>query len=132
MSEIIILNRLRTSDDGTFGEILRHGLRKVVTCELPWNDNIHRVSCIPKGTYNVTRFNSPSKGDVFLLHDVPNRSMIEIHPANVPTELLGCIAPGLEFGEINGKPAVLSSKLAFKMLWDTLPESFQIEVIGVV
>lgn len=130
--EILTLNRLRTSDDGTFGELLRNNKRIAVSCELPWDDNIPRVSCIPKGTYNVTRFKSPSKGDVFLLHDVPDRSMIEIHPANVPTELLGCIAPGLEFGELAGKPAVLSSKLAFKMLWDSMPDAFQIDVKGVV
>lgn len=130
--ETIQLNRLNTSDYGTFGELLRDGTRIAVTCELPWADNRPLVSCIPQGVYHVTRFSSPSKGADFLVNGVPDRSMIEIHVANLPSELLGCIGVGDITGAINGKPAVLNSRATLGRLLDTLPDEFMLDVGGVV
>jgi len=64
------------------------------TIELPWRDNRVRESCIPEGTYQLTKRYSQKFGHHILLNDIPDRSLILIHPANnAATELLGCIAP---------------------------------------
>lgn len=89
--------------------------------EKPWLDNHPETSCIPEETYKCTLFNSPSKGVVYLLHDVFARSMIEIHKANFQSELLGCLGVGLSFGVIKNKQnqdeaAVLNSSAALAKL----------------
>lgn len=51
---------------------------------------------IPEGVYPVrSRWSSKHGHDVLGIYDVPGRSDIEIHPANTPEELFGCVAPGL-------------------------------------
>ena len=138
--ETLTLNRLRSGKDGTFGELIRHkdGSKQLcVTVEPPWKDNWTAISCIPKGIYTCTRSKSPTKnkklnGEVFRLHSVPNRENILIHTANWARELKGCIAPGEEFSELDGVPAVIRSTDAMAQLLAVLPDEFQLEVIGVV
>lgn len=130
------LNRSSTSDNGTFGKLLLGEERLVVTCELPWRNNQPQASCIPKGTYRVTRFTSPSKNkqvgyQVFLVRDVPNRSMIEIHIGNTIKDVIGCIAVGLDYGNIGGQAAVMQSTPAMLKLLGLLPLEFMLEVTGV-
>ena len=50
--------------------------------------------------------------EVHGLVDVPNRTDIEIHAANLPTQLLGCIALGESRGQVNGADAVMASQNA--------------------
>lgn len=134
--EKIILDRLKTSDDGTFGQLIRQGHQIAVTAELPWNDNIKRISCIPKGVYLCTYGKSPSKNkqvdyQVFKVNEVPDRSDILIHIANWPSELLGCIGVGAAFAELRGKPAITESTNTMKKLLAELPRSFYLQVTGV-
>lgn len=64
------------------------------TIELPWRNNRVRESCIPEGTYQLTKRYSQKFKHHIHLEDVLDRSLILIHPANnAGTELLGCIAP---------------------------------------
>lgn len=126
--KLLTLIRVTSSDKGTFGVLSEAGIPLCVTCELPWKDNQNRISCIPVGTYETTRFKSPSKGDVFLLKDVPDRDMIEMHIANTIKDVLGCIAVGLFFGLLDGMPAVLSSENALKMLRVRYPTGFDLEI----
>lgn len=66
------------------------------TCELPWLDNAPDVSCIPPGQYQALWTWSPEHGcNNYRLQAVAGRSAVEIHPANVPQELEGCVALGL-------------------------------------
>lgn len=50
---------------------------------------------------------------VWELQSVANRSDLQIHVANTPSQLLGCIAPGESYGTLDGEPAVLHSGKAF-------------------
>lgn len=134
--ETLILDRLKTSDDGTFGQLIRGGHQIAVTCELPWNDNIRRVSCIPKGIYLCTFGKSPTKNakvdyQVYHVNDVPDRSDILIHIANWPYELLGCIGVGRDFADLKGKPGITESTNTMKKLLLELPHEFYLEVKGV-
>ncbi len=86
------------------------------TIELPWRDNKVRESCIPEGTYRLTKRYSQKFSHHILLNDVPDRSLILIHPANdAATELLGCIAP---VTELTGPGKGNSSRIRFNKVKD--------------
>lgn len=129
MMETIILQREAFQPDYTYGALIAAGFKLCDTIERPWLNNEPRVSCIPAGTYTAIQFCSPHNGDVWLLENTTPRSMIEIHPANLASELLGCIAPGTK-GMLGRNYAVLRSKEAMKMLKKTLPTKFTLKIIN--
>lgn len=110
------------------------GMHLCVTLERPWLENKDNISCIPEGTYHVIQYNSPSKGDVWLFKNVPDRDMIEIHPANHMEQLLGCIAVGerltenIVFGGIIRRYWITDSKATMKRLKKTLPDNFVVDI----
>jgi hypothetical protein len=110
----IIIKRISFGSWGTFGVMMDDDTQQplFVTVERPWLNNQHKVSCIPPGQYVCRRIDSPKHGDCFEVMNVPDRDMIEIHSANLAEQLEGCIAPGMQFGEVNGTPAVMNSKQA--------------------
>lgn len=62
--------------------------------ELPWLFNLPRISCIPRGRYELEeRYNEKFERH-WEVKNVPNRRNILIHPANnAKAELRGCLAP---------------------------------------
>ena len=87
------------------------------TIERAWGISDH--PCIPEGTYEVGLYFSPKNNcSVPLLKGVPGRSMIEIHPANRVSELLGCIAVGVKSGE-----QVMMSRVTFSQLMKLLDKA---------
>lgn len=77
---------------GTYG-YLWTGSYACVTLERPFSGD---HPCIPVGEYDVdwTRGVHPIHGDCYEVMNVPGRTAILIHAANVFEQLLGCIAPG--------------------------------------
>ncbi len=65
-----------------------------------------------------------------MTNDVPGRSMIEIHSANIYTELKGCIAIGRRLGVLGGIPAVLESHAAMDDLRKIAGDSFTLTIVG--
>jgi len=63
------------------------------TLERAWKDNMPFLSCIPTGEYRVAR-DDKGKYKYYRLLNVEDRTDIELHPANWPYELAGCIALG--------------------------------------
>lgn len=99
------------------------------TMEKPWLQNRNHISCIPAGLYNMHYRVSPSKGETFYLSnprlnvtlDTPGtRTYVQIDKANVQSELLGCIAVGVDFGYMNGEQSVTKSKTTKLMLMEML------------
>ena len=126
------LQRMSDSGKETFGTFLdEDGQHLCVTIERPWDDNLPDVSCIPPGTYEFYRFQSPHNGDVWRTEGVPNRTAIEIHAANFAHQLEGCIAVGNSIGEIGGIPAILNSKQTLSMLHSVLPDNFSLTIKGI-
>lgn len=117
--------RAPSTPDGTFGKFII-GDDHYVTIERP-KDGDH--PCIPAGEYDLEWFDSPHNGWCYLFKDVSSRSMIEMHVANKSSQLLGCVAPGMEFGELDGVPAVLGSKVALGKIHKTLGNSFKLSII---
>lgn len=81
-------------------------------------------TAIPRGLYNIvitmsTRF----KRLLPLLENVQGFSGIRIHPLNTSDQSEGCLGPGTDIGELNGKVAVLNSKAAFSALFAKIQQA---------
>lgn len=132
----LIINRLDYQEKQVLGIIfVFNDLEKVFECkslELPWRDNQKQVSCIPADEYKLRKIHSPKHGDCFEIIGVPGRSNIEIHSANYFSDLLGCVAPGMNYADINkdGIFDVTSSKLAMDKLLEFLPTSTTVSIYG--
>lgn len=105
----IVRDSTLSNADGTFGHMSIDGVAFCVTCEQPWNDNLQGHSCIPVGTYQLLPYMSPAHGATVVFHNpalgiygtpdmIPagqqGRSLCEIHSANWPFQLKGCVAVG--------------------------------------
>lgn len=108
---ILTLQRKPGDSEGTFGMIHAEGRPMWVTLERPPGAN-KPMSCIPAGVYDAQPFTSPTKGKVFLLQNVPGRTMIEIHPGNTIDDTQGCILVGTAYGQVNGKNGITGSRNA--------------------
>ncbi len=128
----VFINRTRSSEYGTFGELRIDDIEAdaiCATCELPWHDNHPQTSCIPVGTYVFNIYNSPKHGPTWMTSNVPGRSYIEIHAANWPSELLGCIGVGEDYVEdMGGRPGVNNSQTTLKSLRAMLPNTIQVTI----
>jgi hypothetical protein len=72
-----------------------------------FESDYHRI---PAGVYDITLYPSPHFGRLIpLLMNVPGRSNIEIHWANYPGDLKGCIGVGMQ----QGKDAIYNSRMKF-------------------
>ena len=123
---------------GIFGR-LSAGDMMLWTVEQPWRQNLARASCVPVGEYDLVQHESARYGNVWALVNrhlgvshfpeagVP-RSAILIHPANRASELMGCIAPGMELGMLDGEWAVLNSRIAIEHLTQEISASDRITI----
>ena len=86
-----VLIRIEHTDQGTWG-VLAFGQHHCRSLELPWRDNRRQVSCIPPGIYRCGMVGSPRFGRVYQVHDVPGRSAILIHAANLAGDVQYALA----------------------------------------
>ena len=125
----VYLNRKEYTDKQVTGELIcENGVLK--TLELPDLNNQKRISCIPKGVYEVVYRYSEKYGKHFHIKDVPNRDMILIHSGNFHTQILGCVLAGIDFADINndGYKDVTSSKAALNRLLQWYPIGFNLVI----
>ena len=130
----IVLKRIMSGTDGTAGAIIIDGWPVCVALERPWEDNKRNVSCIPPGTYPCTKERHGKFGTVLRLHDVKGRGGILLHSGNTIDDSRGCILPGLSFGLILGRHAVLDSKKAKALIMSKLDaderHTFEVRAVG--
>ena len=90
----VTICRQPSTEWGTFGH-LSTGIYDCRTLERPGAGD---HPCIPCGTYEVkwTIGVHPKHPEVYEVQNVPGRTAILIHAANVCEQLQGCIAPGDE------------------------------------
>jgi len=113
------LNRIKEypDNDAVFGELNINGVFDCLTLE--------RLSkIIPAGTYEVSFYFSPHNQIQVPLLKVPNREYIEIHPANYPTQLQGCIA----VGTVHNQDSISNSRFAFSQLMAKIQEQSDISI----
>ncbi len=100
--------------DGTNGTIFLNGKILCYSIELPWHNNLSRISCVPEGTYELRKRYSTKYKWHLMLVNVPGRQLILVHAANdAIKELKGCIAP-VSFLTAEGKG--IESSIALKKI----------------
>jgi len=106
-------------NDAIFGELYIDDTIECLTLE--------RLSkSIPVGIYPISLYFSPHNHcQVPLLENVPERSNIEIHVANYPAQLEGCIA----VGTTHNQEALSNSRFAFNQLMSQIvPDGLTVEI----
>ena len=124
----LLLIRDTFTDKSTLGKLYFDGEFYGHTLELAWKDNEKRVSCIPKGVYEVKkRHTEESKYKYEHLHilDVENRELILMHIGNYPKNSKGCIL----LGNTRALNFVGESRKAFYKLMYDLGSFEKIELI---
>jgi len=79
---------------------------------------------IPEGIYRSCKEISPHFGFATPHLQVPSRTYIEIHPANYPAQLEGCIAIGTTIDN----DSLDNSRAAFDRMMTILPDEFTVKV----
>ena len=91
----ISITRFVSKNENTLGRLSIDGQPFCYTIERPWIDNLPYVSCIPESIYGMVRYDSPSYGaDTWMVDQVPDRTYILFHVANVAANVQGCIGLG--------------------------------------
>lgn len=106
---------------------------QAASLELPWNGNLRKVSCIPAGSYLVSKITSPKFGEgTFAVKNVPGRSNILIHQGNYTSQIEGCILLGEMFAFINNDRVtdVTNSRATIEAL-KKLADSFELTIIQI-
>lgn len=105
---------------GTFGR-LHVGSLNWFSIERPWLGNKPSISCIPAGTYPL-KLGVFYSGDgvggkpdypAYEILNVPGRTWIKIHIANLAIQVKGCVGLGKELGAEGGHWAVRRSRDAY-------------------
>lgn len=119
----LILTRRVNSGEGCFGRLTGEGIG-LYSAELPWRDNMRKLSCIPAGAYTCLPYSSARFPRTFRLASVPGRSDILIHSGNFAgnrelgfkSDSSGCILPGTGVGRLNGQYAAKGSRRAMELI----------------
>jgi hypothetical protein len=107
------LVRIMENNDTTFGNLysIDKGMPTQIChiLENSWKDNETDISCIPNGTYPVTKRPSEKLKGVggYYIDDVPNRTGIMFHCGNTHHDTKGCLLTVLDFKRMfyyKGKP----------------------------
>lgn len=128
----VTLQRTNFQTKQTLGFLSVHGKEICKTLELPWKKNIRRISCIPAGSYSVTKRFSQKYQHHFHIVNVPNRDWILIHHGNFYFDILGCLLVGKSHTDINadGLLDVTASKKTMQLLHNRLPHKFILKIIN--
>lgn len=112
---IVVINRYRCDEEGTYGTLLICGGKYWAchTLELPWRNNEPNVSCIPHGQYECIKTFSPKFDRMtYEVQNVSGRSAIRIHPGNTINDIAGCILLGDQLVMQEGLDKILQSRKA--------------------
>jgi len=116
------------------GALVHQGIPFLTILERPWLFNKPNESCAPAGTYICKRYISqkyPAEKLAWIIQNVPGRTNMLIHAGNTIKDSKGCTLPGIGFGELEGEPAVISSREALRKLNEvTGGEDFELVIHG--
>lgn len=119
--------RCQQNEEAAKGVLLVNGVMRFLTLELPWMRNLKTKSCIPAGTYRVSkRRSSRFERDLYEVLSVPGRSGIFFHAGNKTSDTAGCILLGLSL-TTEGKE-IFESKRAIDVFHELLEGQENIEL----
>jgi hypothetical protein len=119
---VLVVTRDLATADGLFGRVTVRPDPTVICYSME-----NRGKAIPCGSYEAHFEYSPHFGMPTPHIAVPSRTYIEIHPANHPAQLEGCVAVGSTIDN----DALDSSREAFDKLMVLLPSHFTVEITGI-
>ena len=125
----LIINRVATGSDGTFGTIKYKDRPFALTLEREWLNNAPSISCIPAGTYKCKRVQSPKFGGTFEVTNVPGRTHILFHKGNLDDDSHGCILVGESFGDVKGSAGILSSREGYNEMMSIMKDEVGFRLI---
>lgn len=112
----ILVQRQSESDDGIFGRMTVESFSEI-SLE-------NKDLCIDAGIYKVLFRDSPEFNRKVPWIQVPGRTWVEIHPANKPCQLKGCIT----CGKVKDGDAVDSSTEEFDALMEIIENETDLEI----
>ena len=126
----------KPNDQQTPGNLSFDGF-ECFTLELPWKNNLRKVSCIRAGVYTWVKRAATTAipYEHILLQNVPARDGVCIHSGNFATgakpDTLGCVLVGSAYVDLNGDGTVeiTNSKATFNKMMALLPNQGEIEII---
>lgn len=129
----LILKRVVTSEDGTFGVLIDNNIPFCLTLELPDRGNEQGISCIPAGKYICRRrFYNRGKYKTFLITGVQNRYDILFHRGNTIDDTAGCIILAEQYERLKVKDnwitAILRSRKGFGEFMDKMKDEQEFEL----
>lgn len=86
------------------------------TLELPWRNNLNKISRIAADAYEAKTRDDGPKGWRIELQSVLNRTNVQLHIGNFPKDSVGCVLVGKQ--KAATECAVLSSGVAMQELRD--------------
>ena len=124
------LERYEYADDATFGTLyvpdVSGNVIEFATVELPWLENVRRISCIPEGSYLCQDYSSKRFPNVWEILEVDGRDYILIHAGNSANDVLGCVA--VASFRRPGKRYISKSREAIQKLRTLLPSRFRLNI----
>ncbi|WP_432736108.1 DUF5675 family protein [Maridesulfovibrio sp. FT414] len=128
--KIVELKRVESTPQATVGALLVDGKAVCWTLEEPWRDNLEAVSCIPAGRYPLEFEYSPSrKCRLWTIKNVPGRKYVRIHTGNTVLDTEGCPLTGTRPGMLDGRRAVLGSRVAFDAFMEAMSGTEHSEIV---
>lgn len=125
----IIVERFNSGSDDTLGRIYINGKLVGYTIEDEFREvKVKGETRIPAGTYKVGKRYSPKftprfGHDMLWIKDVPGFEYILIHTGNTEKDTDGCLIVGKKIGKLDGKRAVLDSKIAYKEIYPVISDA---------
>ena len=110
---------------GTISELIIPGLQTPYTIQRPWLDNQANISCIPDGVYPLEWDLTGRITNVPRLRGTEPRTQINIHIANDPHELQGCIAPCERWVVLGQEPSGRYSTSAMDKILAIIPDDLK-------
>ena len=140
--ELVLKRGLFANSYGQVGELFdERGGPLCHICEDPSGDvKIYGETAIPAGTYEIeaNRFQGRAakygarwawhEREIWHLLDVPNYTLIQLHPGNTPADTLGCLLPGTWDGR---GARVLSSVTAYRKLYERYADRVRAGVVSI-
>jgi hypothetical protein len=123
MSKRLLMQRLNEFDDASIAILI---LQDDISKDLPEDhifcilENPPSQFRIPAGDYTAVRVPSANFIETFEIQGVIGHDKLRFHWGNTEINSDGCPLTGSRFGFLNGKRAVLSSKLAHKRFMKAL------------
>lgn len=125
----ILVERFNSGSDDTLGRVFIGGRLICFSIEDEHRDiKVKGETRIPSGTYKVGKVWSPNfspkfNHEMLWVKDVPGFTGILIHTGNTEKDTMGCLIVGKRIGSLDGKRAVLDSKVAYKEFYPLVSDA---------